>query len=123
MRADAYSPVTRIELNTADGVMAGILNDLSKKPPQEPPGGLTDTPEPKDKEEEPNVIPDEKIPAGPGNPLIEIDDPGVPQIPQTGTENKVLLLLIMLIASLGALATACLTISRLTGKMERSANI
>ena len=99
-RADAFAPVTRIELNTADGVMQGILNDLSGTHPGGPSNSITNDPPDKaagGPEEEPGT----EVHEG-DVPLDKIEMPAEvpePDIPKTEVNNGILWLYIALIAS------------------------
>jgi LPXTG-motif cell wall-anchored protein len=95
-RADAFSPVVRIELNTADGIMRGIVNKMR-------PGnhGNPESPEkPKEKVKVPEVEkPDEetKKMSEDNIPLIDKEDTSLIEegdIPKTGAESNYLWMLL-----------------------------
>ena len=122
-RSNAYAHVTRIELNTADGIMRGIINDLLPTPQTTHPGGSGGTTDKPEKETFINAklpvteVGESKI------PLLEAEEPfnffeeDVPLIPRTGTKN-VLLWWFLLFASFGAiLLTSPLKTSMIKGKL------
>lgn len=112
LRADAYAPVTVIDINTADGVLAGILNNLKPDRPMNP--GTPEGPErPEipgrdDREERSTELPDDRIPLidreadGPDD--ASIFDEGIPlegvDIPQTDMEDNFMYSIMLLIAAL-----------------------
>ena len=108
-RADGYAPITIIDINTADGILQGIINNL--KPgetpvtPGKPEEPKPEIPEKPEEPEEPN-LPEEEPDREVEEPeiseeSIEVDGHEEPneqtidktvqrqnEIPQTGTENK-----------------------------------
>ncbi|MCL1808834.1 MAG: prealbumin-like fold domain-containing protein [Clostridiales bacterium] len=114
-RADAFAPVTRIELNTADGVMQGILNDLTAKPTKGPeePGEPKKPEEPSEnegefvkKDEEAVTIEEKDVPVTDteeqSQPDLASED--APRIPKTGKESSIPWGPAMLMALAAALA-------------------
>ena len=128
-RADAYAPVTIIDINTADGVLQGIINNLrpgeTPKYPEDPKPETPEKPEdpkpeipeePKDPEEpaenpeeetELTEYPEENVePEEPKDVTPSIEPRKQSETPQTGAANNSVWWLLMLLSGLAFPASA-----------------